>query len=364
MPDIFGKTQSDYKHLTKIGKAGMLDSHNAQLKQRGRVHNFDALPSMHRPVAVPLNDTEASAAAVGFATNNYQAMQAQVEEILYDTFRADAFYPIITNIPEGARSYSYRVVNRYGLGKFIDNAGKTANPATVSMQNVPYALEYGGIIPSWTLEDLRNAAFGGISLDTETIRAGTEGCMDHIEQVGISGDSAYGYTGLINNPDVTITAAGGKISTLSAAEMITFIQTRVTAIITATQEIMGRVLKEGMTIYLPVAQADLILHTVMSTDASKSVWEYVKVNNMWTKYTGQELQMQIIFELAGGAANGTDDRAIFGLNNERIMEFAMPIQPRITQTLPVAYGVEAPMEYKISGLNVKRPDGLHYYDTI
>ena len=80
--------------------------------------------------------------------------------------------------------------------------------------------------------------------------------------------------------------------------------------------------------------------------------------------TGQELKLAIVAELKDAAANGTDDRGILTFNHNRVMEMAMPIQPRGIGTIQVAFGIEAPMEYKISGLNVKRPAAMAYYDAV
>jgi hypothetical protein len=363
MPDIFGREVSDYQHLQRIQANNMLDAHFSQLRARGRDHNFNALPTITNPVQVPVNDIEAQAQALSFVTNNFQAIQAQIEEILYTDFRLDEWVPIITNVPEGAKSYSYRVMNKYGRGKFIDNPGKSANPATVSLQNVPYGLSYGGIIPSWSIEDLRNAAFAGISLDTETIQAGTEGCMDHIEIIGLSGDTAEGFTGLINNASVSVSSSLKTIANMTADEMVAFVQGLATNLISSSEEVFGRTLKQGATLYLPVAQAGLIKNTKLADDASKSVWDYVSTQNLWTEYTGNPLKMAIVAELKD-AGVGPSDRAIFGLNNDRVMEMAMPFAPRAINTIQVSYGVEVPMEYKISGLNVKRPGGLAYIDDI
>ena len=363
MPDILGREQNQYNFLKALTDKKMLDAHNHQLGLRGMVHDFNALPSKHNPVQVPLNDVEANAQAVHFVTNNLQAVQAFVEEILYTDFRLDAFIPIITNIPEGARTYSYKVTNSYGLGKFIDNAGRDANRSSTSLQNVPYALEYAGIIPSWTLEDLRAAAFAGISLDTETIKAGTEGAMDHIEIVGLTGDSTFGFTGLVNDANIPAANSAKTVANMTADEMVAYIQTNVSNIISQSAEVMSRIIKTGLTLYLPLAQEALIGDTKLADDASKTVWEYVSVNNQWTRRTGQKLKMEAVAELAGAGAGATD-RSLFGFNNDRIMELAMPIQPRVIRTLETHYGVDAPMEYKISGLNVKRPAVMRYVDAI
>ena len=363
MSDIFGKNVHDYKYLMKIKDAGLLDSHFASLKNVGRVHDFNALAPTGQ-TRVQLRDAEGSAQALNIVTNNFQAIQAQVDEILHADFRLDGYFPIITNVPAGARSYSYRVLNKYGEGKFIDNGGKNANSATVSMQNVPYALEHGGIILNWTLEDLRNAAFAGIALETETIKAGTEGCLNHIEDVGISGDAARGMTGLINHASVTINTVTTTIAGMTADECTEWVQGIVAAMIEDTKEIFGRTVKTGMTLYLPVAQAGRLLTLKLASDASKSVWDYAKTANLWTYMTGAELKLAVVSELKDSAANGTDDRGILTFNNDKVMEMAMPISPQTTGTINVAFGVEVPMEYKISGLNVKRPGAMAYYDDV
>lgn len=363
MPDIFGKTANDYAMIRSLARNKLLDSHNQQLKTRGRVHNFDALPSIHNPKPVPLMDVEATAQSLHILTNNFQSIQAQIEEILYTDFRLDEFFPIVTNIPEGAKTYSYKVINKYGRGKFIMNNGKDANTSQISMQNVPYGLEYGGIIPSWTIEDLRAAAFAGVALDTKTVEAGTEGCMDHIEIVGLEGDDTFGLTGLINSPDIPSVNSVKTIANMSADEMVAFVLSNVAAVIADTAEVMSRIIKTGLTLYIPLAQETLIGDTKLADDASKTVWEYVKVNNQWTRRTGQELKMVPVYEMAGAGAGATD-RCLFGFNNDKIMEMAMPIQPRAIRTIETHYGIDVPMEYKISGLNVKRPTAMRYVDSI
>ena len=50
--------------------------------------------------------------------------------------------------------------------------------------------------------------------------------------------------------------------------------------------------------------------------------------------------------------------------NDRVAEVALPISPRVIMTLDEGYRICAPMEYTMSGVNMKRPDGWHYYDVI
>ena len=363
MPNIFGKSLDSYSHLQAFQKAGVLDSHNKALEAKGRPNNFAALRDHHNPVAVPLNDVEANAQAIGFLTNNLQAIQTEIEEILYLDFRLNEWFPIITNVPEGATTYSYRVVDRTGQGSFIENNGTNARSAGVSARNVPYAIEYAGIIAEWTMEDLRRAMFGGISLDSETVKAATEGAMDHIEQVGVMGDSDYGFTGLINNADVPTATAAGTFASRTAEQVASDIQTQVTAVISATREIVGRVIKKGLCVYVPIEQADILFNTPYGDNNDKSIWDYVRTYNLWTKYTGMPLELKIVAELDGAGAGDTD-RMLIGFNEARVMEMAIPIMPRVITTINKGFTICAPMEYKMSGLNVKRPGTMRYVDGV
>ncbi len=203
----------------------------------------------------------------------------------------------------------------------------------------------------------------GTDYAAKTVEAGTEGCMDHIEIVGLEGDATFGLTGLTNSPDIPASNSVKTIANMSDDEMIEFIQSNVSAIIADTAEVMSRIIKTGLTLYVPLAQETLIGDTKTSVTADKTVWEYVKVNNQWTRKTGQELKMVTVAEMAGAGAASTD-RCLFGFNNDRIMEMAMPIQPRAIRTIETHYGIDVPMEYKISGLNVKRPTAMRYVDAI
>lgn len=362
MPDIFGLEPTDYRSLQDMREIGILDDHVAQLKQRNLTHNFDALQVRPR---LNLNDLEANAQSLEILTNNFQAIQAFQEEILYSQFRLDRLMPIKTNIPEGAKSYSYKVLNKYGEGRFIDNDGRGAKSASVSLQNIPYNIELAGIIAAWTFQDLRNASFAGIALDTENLDAAMVGALSHIEQVGISGDTAREFNGLINHSDITIANSAKTFANMTADEKVAWVQGYIITIITNSEEIMGTQIKTGLTLYLPLLQETQLMDTkYVDNDGATTVGQYIKKNNLWYRMTGEELKIETIAELSTADAGGTGPRALFGFNNDRIMEFAMPISPRTIHLLPVSYGMEAPMEYTISGCNMKRASTCIYVDDI
>lgn len=357
MANIFGKTVKDYSYIAKNFDAKMQD---AMVKQ-DRKGKFNL-----RPVKVNdsvFRDQTPVAQALQFMTNNFEAIQAEQEEILYTMFRLPEYIPIKQNIPEGAQSYAYRVMNRTGRGRFIDRSGKDAPNAGVTQGKVSYNLEYGGIIPEWNLDELRTAIFGGVSLDNEIISSAMDGAMNHIQDVGILGDTEYKLTGLVNMPNVPIENSSATWANLDNQTIINNINSYVTKVIQQTEEVMGRNLRPNLALYLPTTQFGRLTQR-LDNGMDSSMWRYISQNNAWTQRTGNPISIRSVLELMGAGASG-EDRMLVGFPDEsRIWEMGMPIQPRVIDVQSLGYTVSAPIEYKISGLNVKRPEAMLYVDGI
>ena len=361
MPDIFGKESGDYKHLQRLEQV--------QPGVAARRHDFQALGGTGQR-GRRLNFEEPNVSS--YLTNNLEAVQSQIEEVLYTEFRLDKFVPIFTDVPEGAQTYAYRIIDGRGDAGWIDNRGTDANSARASQRLVPYGLSGGGIFAEWSREDLRASMMTGVALDDYTVKFATRSCKDHIERVGIRGDTFHGYLGLINQ---TIGTTGDtvRLTTLTNAQrfsavtgdvMAATISAEISKLIADSSEIIGRTLTDGMTVYLPISQHNLVMTTRLSDSPNLTAWEWAKKNNQFTALTSKELVLEMVGELEDAAVNTTDDRMIIGMNTREIMEMAQPISPRVLEVVNEGFFLKTPMEYKISGLNVKRQIGLRYVDNV
>ena len=370
--DIFGVMPGDLVHYRDLAEKGQLESH---LLRKGSKHNFRALENL-------VTKAEGNAQAVGFVRDNLDALNAQIDEIMYINFRLNEFIPMHTGVPEGVKTYSYQVMDRVGRGAFIDQPGSMPQNARVGLRDVTYDLHYAGIVPEWNIEDVRLAMTTGVSLSTETIKAATEGCMDHIELVGLTGDTERGLKGLTNldagtsptHGQVTLVQrqdSDKQISEMTGKEMAEFIQAEVVKFITETNEVFGRRIKSPLCVYLPIEECALITEAqldLIHTDVT--AWDYASSHNAWAHYTNTKLQLKWLPELKTAGTNGTNNannerkRMIIAINTRDIMEMAMPFAPRALTVQDMGYSMRAPMEYKISGLNVKRPAGIRYIDNV
>ena len=118
-----------------------------------------------------------------------------------------------------------------------------------------------------------------------------------------------------------------------------------------------------MTVYLPVEQFNLITSEPIGDNVDRSIWQYIALHNPWSEYTGQAPMLKAVQELKGAGAAGVD-RMIVAVNDRRVMEMAVPIMPRVLTTINKGFSICTPIEYKLSGLNVKRPGTIRFYDGI
>ena len=112
MADIFGKTPDDYRFRRDSARGKERSNATRPACQSARMpaahprHDFNALGS-----GVPKEYHRAAddAQALGFLTNNLLAIQAAVDEVLYNAYRLPMFVHLNTGVPEGADTYGVRI---------------------------------------------------------------------------------------------------------------------------------------------------------------------------------------------------------------------------------------------------------------
>lgn len=375
MSDIFGREIEDYKHLRALKELGydvnryLTDRANSM---RQPPHNFS--------IAKGGNDVlrqETSAQVVGYATNSLQAIQSMVEEILYTEHRLPDLIPMDMSVPETAASYSYRVLDRAGNARFIDHSGSNANLSYVGVRNVPYQLHLSGVVARWNSEDMRLAMGGMIDLPAETIMGAMRTMMDHMNEVGIEGDSTHSdtETGLINlsaatNPNssqVRIVTTDTTLANMTREAAITFISAQVGDMIESTQEVIGTQIRQGMTVYLPVAQYNYITTEGYNVEQNMNMWSYLQTGNPFTYRTGSPLMIKSVIELKnnGSVISGSaTDRMVIAVNDSMVWEMGVAFMPRVRMPIEMHFGVDVPIEAKFSPLNLKLPECVRYVDGV
>ena len=364
MADIFGRQPGDYAHIRAL---------EGEQKGAGpRRHDFAAL-GQFQGRRVNMDDAQ----ALGYLTNNLRAVQSVVEETLYTEYRLDKFVPIFTDIPEGAAEFGYNVVDGRGDAGWVDNMGTNAGSATASLRHVAYSLHIFGEWAKWSYEDLRKSAMAGVPLNDHTIKRATQSMMDFMERVGLSGSTekpgpSGALLGLVNQTTgatgdsvrLDTLSNGQRFSAVNGDQMAARIAEQISMMVEDSSEIIGRTLSDGMMVYLPIAQHNLLTTTRLTDSPNLTAWEWVKKNNQWSTIAKKDLELEVVAELKDAAVNGADDRMIIGLKTREIMEFALAIAPRVGSVIDEGFSAKVPLVGKTGGLQVKRGIGLRYVDNV
>ena len=321
MPDIFGREPQDYEVVRMMREEQTWDRYQQWHGERRPVaeprHNFAGLGS---GVPVEFSRAAEDGQSLGYLTNNMLAIQTMVDEIMYTAYRLPMFVYLNMMIPEGARSYGVRVMDRTGQAQRITAPGFEAPSATVAQTLVTQPIYPYGLDAEWSVSEIRSAMLAGIPLDTQTIEAAVTGTMETMEHQALLG--GYGDQGLLNlpitgNDAVTQMAQATNMtfSDLTATAIRDLINGRISNIIEVSRETLGRNVNTGMTVYLPGMQYDLLTTRYIGDDADHTLMASIMRDNPWTHFTGNPLAIERVIELADQGA-GTTDRMVVALKHE------------------------------------------------
>ena len=364
MPDIFGRERHDYAHIRAIddqmGDAAWERHQQSLATQRG---------SQVQPHCFDVQRAPQDATAVGFITNNMLAIQSVADEILYTDYRLPEFISINSAIPEGAQSYGIRVRDRVGRATKVSAPGYDAPSATVSEDLVTHPLSYYGLDAIWSVDELREAMFGGVPLDTESVDAAVRGTMETMEATGLVGiDGAQGLCNLPTSGSGAVTSrtASQTFADMSSVEIRNLINAEISGVIEDSRETLGRNISTGMSVYLPGTQYDLLTTRYIGDNAEKTLMASILADNPWTHFTnGSPIMMHRVLELDSASNPGvSSDRMVVALKHPRVAEMGVSINPRVLRIMDKGRVICAQVEAKFSALFVKRPNTIRYVDGI
>ena len=387
MPDIFGRERQDYEHIRAMDENYGEDVWNRHHESGARhlrsetprnpdfrPHDFDTLG---RGALDDVTRAPEDATALGFITNTGLQILTMIDEIYYTANRLNNFVATNTSISDGAQSYGVRIVDIVGKMDRIATPGQDAPTATVSRTLATADLHYYGVKFEYSVQDLRQAVFQGIPLQTEDMRAVMAVSMDEMERVAFMGGGYPGATGLFNHStaaspsssQVPRVTADKNFDDMTAVEIRTLINNQLSDVISDSREQVGRqpALMSGMTVYLPQKQYDSLTNLYIGDNAEKTLMRSIKEDNPWSHFSGQPLMIERVLELDSivtTAVGGSNARMVVGLKNTNVAEMGIAFQPRLLRLSEEGMGVVGRIEARFGEVWIKRPGTMRYVDGI
>ena len=264
--------------------------------------------------------------------------------------------PISTEVPKGARSYSYKIMTTIGSAKII------ANPADdIPLVNL-YAEEVLGIVRtiadaySYSVEDLEAAEFAGMSLDTELASAAKEIALRKTDLIGYTGDSNFNLLGFINQPNIptaTVLADGnsngGSSSTRwqykTAEQIYRDLRDFISAIRTTTLGI-----ESADTVLVPQYQYDILVGTPYPLNTNTTLLTFI----LQTQGQAGVTNIQPVPYLAGRGTGGTDMMIAYRRRPDKIkLHMPMPFTQEPVQINNLDY--KRICRLKTGGVELRKP---------
>jgi hypothetical protein len=306
------------------------------------------------------------AGETGFLTRELLAKLRAEKEVKYAALKGRQLVPISNEVDPGAEWYGYDVLDRVGKAKLGSTYEGRAPRVDVKLSEQTGRIEVIRASFGWTVQDLRNAAFGGRSLPTQRGMACKMAMEWAIDQNLADGCGAL--TGLTNNSNVPKYSSdttggatdltgftGGWATLANADDILEEIGLLISAVRVATKEVE----MEGKTIdlVLPTSAYNAIASRAFSTTIPRTVLDVLLETSPWVRSVTS-------WQKLNGVGVGSRDRAIFYTKDSMNLEGQIPLEPMQHPVEPVALEFLVEMEARAAGVSIYFPYSVAYLDGV
>ena len=305
--------------------------------------------------------------ALGFLVSQTSHIEAQVLEVKYPDIQYPNLIPVDTSANEWAKSVTYYSMNKVGAAGWFHHYAKDIHVADAERSKFEVGIEMADIGYRWTLEELGQAMMiPGLNLAADRAAAARRAYEEFVDRIALTGDSAKGFTGIINRTDVTKTwAANGALNApdwdqKTGDEILTDINDALTGVFTGSLTV-----ELADTVLLPVAEhARIATKRLDSNGSSQTVLQFLQTANVYTMQTGRPLTVRSVRGLENAGENGAGRMVVYR-RDPQVLKLHLPMSHRfmpVWQTSPLVFDV--PGIFRLGGLEIRRPGAVRYVDGI
>lgn len=305
--------------------------------------------------------------ALGFLISQTSHIETEVVRILYPDIQYPQLIPVDTSANEWAKSVTFFSMDRVGQADWFHHMAKDLPLADVERTKHEHGIEMAGIGYRYTLEELGQAMMvPGTNLTTERAEAARRAYEEFVDDKALNGDTDKNWTGLINDPNVTIvdaaaTGTGGSAAWAdkTADQILSDVNDALSGVYTASQTI-----EMADTILVPVAEFSR-LATIRLENTTMTALQFLMQFNVYTAQTGQPLMIRAVRGLENAGEGGDVGRMVVYRRDPRVLKLHIPMPHRflpVWQTAPITFDI--PGIFRLGGLEIRRPGAVRYVDGI
>lgn len=248
-----------------------------------------------------INQPRLDAAESAFFDRQLEFIYAQTFDIKFAELRAREFIPTSNAANPGARSVTYEQFTEVGLAQVISAGAKDTPRVDVNGVEFNRPVRMLGASYGWNVSDVKAAAMAGRDLQPRRARAARRAIERKLDEIAAVGEPEHGIAeGFLNDSDVTIDAATGNWTGLTADQVIADVSTMMQGIHTDS---LGVEIAD--TLILPDEQWAFISTTPRGTQSDTTILKYLMQN--FPNLTAVEPW----FRNAGAGAGGVDRGVLY-----------------------------------------------------
>lgn len=268
-----------------------------------------------------------------------------------------------TSVPEGARSFVWYAYSGTAIAQFTA-VWAEGNAPEVSVQGVPVTGVTQGMANSYsyTLDDLRAAAFANVPLDSQLSKQARRGHAELLNRTALWGREDLGLPGLVNHSNITVLDAplnAGSTSRYWSAKTVDEILRDIRVLVQTPSTVSYR-MRKTTNVWLPDDEMNLISTLRLGAgDGGMTVLDFAKKVHPGVTF-------DVLDELAASQSTGhlSTDSALAMVKRKDLVNLVVPMP--FTQHAPqqVALTIKVMCESKIGGVVMREPPTTVRMDQI
>ena len=310
-----------------------------------------------------LNDAQS---ALGFVISQTSHIETIVNKDRYAAIQYPRLLPVDNSAPDFAKTVTYFGGGHVGEAGWINGNGDdvplvdfnlSKNEVSVYTAGVGYGYGYEEVQQGIMLQNSNPSL--QVALPAEKAIAARRAYEEMVDGIALRGDATKGFSGLINHPSVTATAATtGTWGTATAEQIIADINVGINGVSTDT-----KYTALANTVLLPMEAINLLASTTMPNTVV-TVAEFIKRNNAYTAQSGLPLELIGVRGLETAGAGGVRRMVAYNLD-PMTLKLRIPMMHRF---FPVyqkgVFNFVVPGMFRLAGLDIMRPKEVRYVDGI
>lgn len=303
-----------------------------------------------------MNDEQRSAVATELEQVSIEAYNVPREDL-----RATTFVGRQEGVKEWAEAWIFPIYSKTGIAKFVADFAQDLPPVNSFLKKEAVVIKTIADAYSYSEEEIMAWLTGasGRDIDRERSTEAKRAIDEKVDRVIIKGDDEAGYTGLINNANVSTTTAASTIRAAATLDdVVAIFQAGLNVVKANTTGPNGGACIKADTFILPTSEYNY-LATKKVPDTAETYLDYLK-----RVFASQGVKNWYEHEALEGAGASSSNRLIAYKNDKSVISYVLPIpfKQKTAQEKALSYNV--PCFARCGGVVFKRVKAFAYVDGV